>query len=264
MADLSEQALNVTALPAFNDNYIWLIDNGTLAVVIDPGDAAVVMTALQKRNLSLNAILLTHRHDDHIGGIPRLLSEYDVPVYGPKNDEIIGVSHPVEEGDPLTIEALGLSFTVLDVPGHTHGHIAYYARMRRWLFCGDMLFGAGCGRMFEGTPEIMTASLDKFAALPDDTLVFAAHEYTLSNLKFALEIEPDNPDIIRRVQEDSARRDKNQPTLPSTIGLEKKTNPFLRNREPDVLERLLTLGLIKDKKPVDAFAAMREWKNIYR
>jgi hydroxyacylglutathione hydrolase len=264
MADLSEQALSVTALPAFNDNYIWLIDNGTHAAVIDPGDAAVVMTELQKRSLSLHAILLTHRHDDHIGGVPKLLSEYDVSVYGPKNDDISGINHPLQEGDPLTIEALGLSLTVLDVPGHTSGHIAYYARMRRWLFCGDMLFGAGCGRMFEGTPETMIAALAKFAALPDDTLVFAAHEYTLSNLKFALEIEPDNPDIIRRVQDDSAKRDRNQPTLPSTIGLEKKTNPFLRNMEPNVLERLLSLGLIKSKNAVDAFAAMREWKNIYR
>ena len=264
MTDLSEQMLNVTALPAFNDNYIWLIDNGLMAVVVDPGDAAVVMTELQKRNLSLNAILLTHRHDDHIGGVSALLSRYDVPVYGPKKDDIPGISHPVQEGDPLSLDALGLSLTVLDVPGHTHGHIAYYSRMRRWLFCGDMLFGAGCGRMFEGTPEIMVASLDKFAALPDETLVFAAHEYTLSNLKFALEIEPDNPDIIRRMQEDTTKYNRKQPTLPSTIGLEKKTNPFLRNRELGVLERLRSLGLIKDKNTVGAFAAMREWKNIYR
>ncbi|MDL2283817.1 hydroxyacylglutathione hydrolase [Oxalobacter sp. OttesenSCG-928-P03] len=264
MADLSEQTLHVTALPAFNDNYIWLIDNGTHAVVIDPGEAEVVMTELKKRALSLSAILLTHRHDDHISGVPRLLTEYDTPVYGPKNDDIIAVTHPLEEGSPLTIEALGLSLTVMDVPGHTRGHIAYYARMRRWLFCGDMLFGAGCGRMLEGTPEMMIASLAKFTALPDDTLVFCAHEYTLSNLKFALEIEPDNPDILQRMRDDSAKRDQMQPTLPSTMALEKKTNPFLRNMEPDVLERLLSLGLIKSKNTVDAFAAMREWKNIYR
>lgn len=264
MADLSEQTLNVTALPAFNDNYIWLIDNGANAVVIDPGDAAVVMTELQKRALSLSAILLTHRHDDHISGVSRIVAEYDAPVYGPKNDDIPFVNHPLQEGDPLTIDALGLSLTILDVPGHTRGHIAYYSRMRRWLFCGDMLFGAGCGRMLEGTPEMMIASLAKFTALPDETLVFAAHEYTLANLKFALEIEPDNPDIRKRIRDDSARRDKKQPTLPSTIGLEKKTNPFLRNSEPDVLKRLLSLGMIKSKNTVDAFAAMREWKNIYR
>lgn len=264
MADLSDQTLHVTALPAFNDNYIWLIDNGTHAVVIDPGDAAVVMAELQKRALSLSAILLTHRHDDHISGLPGLASQYDVPVYGPKNDDISGVNHALQEGDSVSVDALGLSFSVLDVPGHTHGHIAYYSRMRRWLFCGDMLFGAGCGRMFEGTPEMMIASLAKFTALPDETQVFAAHEYTLSNLKFAQEIEPDNRDIMKRLREDSAKREKNQPTLPSTMALEKKTNPFLRNMEPDVLERLLSLGLIKSKNTVDAFAAMREWKNIYR
>lgn len=261
---MSEQTLSVTALPAFDDNYIWLIDNGTDAAVIDPGDANVVMTELQKRSLSLCAILLTHRHDDHINGVAKLFSELNPPVYGPKNDDILGITHPLQEGDPLTIETLGLSFTILDVPGHTHGHIAYYAHKPKWLFCGDMLFGAGCGRMFEGTPEMMVSSLAKFTALPDETQVFAGHEYTLSNLKFALEIEPDNPDIIKRIQADSTRREMKQPTLPSTIGLEKKTNPFLRNREPDVLERLLSLGLIKSKNTVDAFAAMREWKNIYR
>ncbi|MCL1886667.1 MAG: hydroxyacylglutathione hydrolase [Betaproteobacteria bacterium] len=264
MADLTEQPLNVTALPALGDNYIWLIDNGTYAAVIDPGDAAVVITELQKRALSLSAILLTHRHDDHISGVPRLVTEYDSPVYGPKNDDIPFVNHPLQEGDPLIINALNLSLAVLDVPGHTRGHIAYYDRMRKWLFCGDMLFGAGCGRILEGTPEMMIASLAKFTALPDETQVFAAHEYTLANLKFALEIEPDNPDILKRVQADSAKRERKQPTLPSTIGLEKKTNPFLRNREPDVLEHLLSLGLIKSKNAEDAFAAMREWKNVYR
>ncbi|MCM1512585.1 MAG: hydroxyacylglutathione hydrolase [Oxalobacter formigenes] len=264
MAKLPEKTPHVTALPAFNDNYIWMIDNGKQAIVVDPGDAAVVMATLQQRALPLDAILLTHRHDDHTGGLPRLIAEYAPPVYGPKNDNIPGVDQPVQEGSTLSIEALGLSFTVLDVPGHTCGHIAYYSPSHHWLFCGDMLFGAGCGRMFEGTPEIMEASLAKLAALPDETQVFAAHEYTLSNLKFALEIEPANQDILERLKNDTARRNKKQPTLPSTIGLEKKTNPFLRNHEPGVLKQLSSLGLIRSDNPVEAFAAMREWKNVYR
>lgn len=264
MANLPKKTPCVTALPAFSDNYIWLIDNGEQAIVVDPGDAAVVMAALKKRSLSLNAILLTHRHDDHTGGLPHLIAEYAPPVYGPENDNIPGVNHPVQEGSPLSIETLGLSFSVLDVPGHTRGHVAYYSPERQWLFCGDMLFGAGCGRMFEGTPETMTASLAKLAALPDETQVFAAHEYTLSNLKFALEIEPANPDILQRLKDDTGKRNRKQPTLPSTIGLEKKTNPFLRNGEADVLKQLASLGRIHSSDPIEAFAAMREWKNVYR
>ncbi len=264
MTNSSEKPLFVKALLAFNDNYIWCIDNGTDAIVIDPGDADVVMEELQKRSLSLCAILLTHRHDDHIGGLPRLTEKFSVPVYGPKKDDIVGVNNPLQEADSLTINTLNLTFSVLDVPGHTKGHIAYYSQQYNWLFCGDMLFGAGCGRMFEGTPEIMVSSLAKFTALPDETLVFAAHEYTLSNLKFALEIEPNNPDILKRLQEDLLKQNKKEPTLPSTIALEKKTNPFLRNNEPDVLKQLLSLGLIKEKNTIDAFAAMREWKNTYR
>ncbi len=264
MTNLPEKPLFVKALLAFNDNYIWCIDNGTDAIVIDPGDADVVIEELQKRSLSLNAILLTHRHEDHIGGLPRLTEKFPVPIYGPKNDAILGVNHPLQEKDLLTLHSLNLSFTVLDVPGHTKGHIAYYSAAHHWLFCGDMLFGAGCGRMFEGTPEMMISSLAKLASLPEETLVFAAHEYTLSNLKFALEIEPDNPDLLKRWQDDTIKRNQKEPTLPSTIALEKKTNPFLRHAEPDVLKQLFSLGLIKEKNPIDAFAAMREWKNTYR
>ncbi|MDR1310561.1 MAG: hydroxyacylglutathione hydrolase [Burkholderiaceae bacterium] len=261
---MSEASLSVTALPAFADNYIWLVDNRTCAIVVDPGDFATVDTALRQRALTLSAIVLTHRHEDHIGGVKKLVSQFSVPVYGPQSDEMPFVSHPVSEKAPLVIASLPVSFTVLSVPGHTREHLAYYAPDQQWLFCGDMLFGAGCGRMFEGTAGMMIASLAQFSALPDETRVFSAHEYTLSNLKFAQEIEPNNQDIRQRIEVETAKREKKQPTLPSTIGLEKKTNPFLRHAEETVINRLLALNKIDSKDNVSAFAAMREWKNVYR
>ena len=264
MVGMTEQTLRVTPLPALDSNYIWLIDNGTHAAVVDPGDATVVRTELQKRSLSLSAVLLTHRHEDHIRGTPALVNAYEPSVYGSVTEDIPVVNRPVEGGDTIRIEALGLALSVLGVPGHTKGHIAFYSRLHGWLFCGDMLSGAGCGRMFEGTPEMMIASLGKMMELPDETLVFSAHEYTLPNLKFALEIEPKNPDILQRIRDDTARRERKQPTMPSTIGLEKKTNPFFRFMEPELQEHLISLGLISSKNPVHAFASMREWRNIYR
>lgn len=260
----TDPVFSVSPIPAFRDNYIWMIDNRTHAVVIDPGDAAPVFAALKKRSLKLSAILLTHRHEDHIGGVAKLLEKTGVPVYGPRLDAIESVTHPVQEGDTVTLFGQnGPNLAVLDVPGHTRGHIAYYAPKEKWLFCGDMLFGAGCGRMFEGTPEQMWASLSRLAALPDDVQVFAGHEYTLSNLKFAREIEPGNEVIAERARTDLARRNRGRPTLPSTIGLEKATNPFLRADREDVMKRLEELGHLKNRNPVDSFAAMREWKNTY-
>lgn len=264
MADLSEQSLNIKAIPAFNDNYIWCIDNQSKAIVFDPGDASVVINELQSRSLTLCAILLTHRHEDHIGGVPALVEKYQVPVYGPENDKIESVTRPIKEGTLASIKELGLSFVVLDIPGHTKGHVAYYSRMRRWLFCGDMLFGAGCGRMFEGDAKTMFLSLSKLASLPDETQVFCGHEYTVSNLKFALEIEPTNKDTLNRLQAETEKRSQGLPTLPSSIALEKKTNPFLRAEEPHIQKTLHDLGLMKNLSPIDAFGAMRDWKDIYR
>jgi len=264
MPSFSAKSLNVVTVPTFEDNYVWLIHDGTHAAVIDPGEANPVIEQLNARRLSLTAILLTHRHADHIDGVEPLLARSPVPVFGPRNDPVDAVTERVGEGDIVALPELGLSLSVLDVPGHTRGHIAYVAHDQGWLFCGDMLFGAGCGRMFEGTPEMMVSSLAKFAALPDDTKVFCAHEYTLSNLRFAQEIEPGNQAISDRMKADKAKRDQGQPTIPSTIGLEKATNPFLRNREPAVIDRMLSLGRIKGKDPIETFAALREWKNSYR
>jgi len=258
------QALQVTAIPAFADNYLWLIHDQQHAAVVDPGDAAPIETALRSLGLKLNAILLTHHHADHAGGVEELLAQWSAPVYGPAGENIQGVSRPLHEGDRVDLTALGLQLSVLDVPGHTAGHIAYVAAEQHWLFCGDTLFAGGCGRLFEGTPAQMTHSLAKLAALPDDTLLYCAHEYTLSNLRFAVAAEPDNADLASRLALAQQMRSRGEPTVPSTLGLEKRTNPFLRYREPSVLQTMRANGRLNSDDPVAAFAALREWKNSFR
>src|SRR5690606_39170554 len=209
--------LNVLTVPAFNDNYLWIIHDGSHAAVVDPGDAAPILSALNEHQLSLVAILLTHHHADHVGGVPALLQHAKVPVYAPRNDRIANVTQSLGEGDTVRVPELDLTLSVLDVPGHTLGHIAYFAQKQHWLVCGDTLFAGGCGRMFEGTPKQFLASLDKLAALPDDTQVYCAHEYTLSNLRFAQAAEPGNADIDTRMRDEQRKRDGNVPTVPSTI-----------------------------------------------
>ena len=238
--------LSVLTVPAFKDNYLWLIHDGSNAAIVDPGDAAPVKAALAAHKLRLTAILLTHHHADHIGGVPALLQDWDVPVFGPRNDGIALVTHPLGEGERIDVPGLDLALDVLDVPGHTLGHIAYVLRSpgASWLFCGDTLFGAGCGRLFEGTPQQMMESLGKFTALPDDTLVYCAHEYTLSNLRFAGAVEPGNAALDARVRDDGAKREAGQPTIPSTIGLERATNPFLRHGEARIVQSLVEAGQI--------------------
>jgi hydroxyacylglutathione hydrolase len=256
--------LSVLTVPAFNDNYLWLIHDGTHAAVVDPGDATPILAALDAHGLSLVAILLTHHHADHIGGVPRLLQHAKVPVFGPAHESIAPVDHPLVEGDIATIPELGLSLSVLDVPGHTRGHIAYVAVEQSWLFCGDTLFAGGCGRLFEGTPAQMSASLAKLAALPETTQVYCAHEYTMANLRFARAVDPDNVTLVERIEQEQAKRDRGEPTVPSTIRLEKSTNPFLRYREPAIIDRLIAENRIDTREPIAAFAALREWKNGYR
>jgi hydroxyacylglutathione hydrolase len=256
--------LNVLTVPAFQDNYLWLIHDQAHAVVVDPGDAAPILAALQAHKLTLVAILLTHHHADHAGGVPALLQQYRVPVYGPRAEAIEGVSQPLAEGDRVNIPELALDLDVLDVPGHTRGHIAYVARQQGWLFCGDTLFAGGCGRLFEGMPDQMVDSLAKLSALPDDTKVYCAHEYTLSNLKFAHAAEPGNRALTERIGREQEKRERGEPTVPTTIGLEKATNPFLRVQEKEVIDTLISQQLVSTREPIAVFAALRQWKNSYR
>lgn len=246
-------------LPAFRDNYIWLLRGGASAAVVDPGDAAPVLDHLALHGLSLVAILVTHHHGDHVGGNRELLQQFDVPVYGPRHEPIPGLTHPVEDGSTVRIPALGLDFRVLDVPGHTRGHVAYYGANR--LFCGDTLFSCGCGRLFEGTAEQMHRSLQKLAALPADTQVYCAHEYTLSNIRFAKAVEPENPDLLAREREVLALLGQGQPTLPSSIGLERRTNPFLRVDQPAARGSAEAHAGHPLGTEIEVFAVLREWKN---
>ena len=258
------RSLQVTAVPAFADNYLWLIHNERHAVVVDPGDAGPISEALASSHFTLVAILLTHHHADHAGGVSELLNRWNVPVYGPAKENIAGVTHPLSENDRVNFAQLGLSLDVLDVPGHTAGHIAYVEQDQHWLFCGDTLFAGGCGRLFEGTAEQMTQSLAKFTALADDFKVYCAHEYTVSNLRFAVAVEPNNTALSTRLSSAQVARDRGESTVPSTLGEEKQTNPFLRYDQPAIIKTLREMGKLNSDEPVAAFAALREWKNSFR
>jgi len=274
--DSSTRPLTVTPVPAFTDNYLWLISHEGDAVVVDPGDAAPIEAALAARGLALRAILLTHHHADHVGGVAALIDgrpDESLPVYGPRREDIAGVTHAVDGGDCFDLDAvapgLGLRFDVLDVPGHTSGHIAYVARSADaadppLLFCGDTLFAAGCGRLFEGTASQMHASLTRLAALPSATRVYCAHEYTLANLRFAHAVEPDNDALNTRLAEATATRERGEPTLPSTIALERATNPFLRADQSTVRQAAEHFRSGASASPVATFAALRSWKDDYR
>jgi len=253
--------LQVRPIPAFEDNYIWLVqaaDNPAVAIV-DPGDAEPVLAALERDVLEPVAILITHHHGDHTGGVASLLRRYDLPVYGPANERIPGLSRPVREGDHVTIAALGADFTVLDVPGHTRGHVAFYGH--GMLFCGDTLFTGGCGRLFEGSAAQMHASLNKIRSLPDDTLVYCAHEYTLANLRFALITEPDNGELEKRMEDTRERRAQGMATVPSTLGLEKRTNPFLRSDVPAIITAAEKFAEHRLTGGAEVFGTVRHWKD---
>ena len=251
--------MKIIPVPAFEDNYIWLICDGSYAAAVDPGDAEPVLDYLGHHGLRLAAILTTHHHGDHTGGIEALLRHAAVPVYGPRKENIPGITDPVGTGDTVRLPELGVEFAVLDVPGHTAGHVAYYGANS--LFCGDTLFTCGCGKLFEGTPAQMHASLQKLAALPDDTQVYCAHEYTLENIRFAKKVEPANRQLLEREVHDRLTREQGRPTLPSTIALEKATNPFLRCEHPAVIEAASRFFGSPLDDAVKVFAAVREWRN---
>ncbi len=258
--------MKLLALPAFTDNYIWMLHNGRHALVIDPGDAAPVQEALRQHGLTLTAILVTHRHPDHVGGLADLQTG-DIPIYGPSQEAIDGLTRMVRDGD--TIDWEGATVKVWDVPGHTAGHIAYLldngvepASGGPVAFVGDTLFSGGCGRLFDGRMDQLYDSLTRLATLPDDTRICAAHEYTLSNLRFAKAVEPDNPDLGAYLSRCEALRAQHQPTLPSTMRNEKAINPFLRCNEPQVVSSALQHGA-RDTSPQAVFAALRQWKNTF-
>jgi hydroxyacylglutathione hydrolase len=253
--------LEIVPLPAFQDNYIWTLRSGKLAAVVDPGEARPVQDYLAKEGLSLVAILATHHHPDHVGGIAELVARNRIPVFGPKGEPIPALTHPVGQGDRADIPGLDASFSVLDIPGHTRAHVAYYGLGS--LFCGDTLFACGCGRVFEGTAAQMLESLSKLAALPDETKVYCGHEYTLANIRFARAVDPGNALLAAREKRAQRLRDAGRPTLPSTLGEERATNPFLRCAEPAVVESANKYlgGRVAD--PVRVFAAIREWKNKF-
>jgi hydroxyacylglutathione hydrolase len=257
--------MNLIPLPAFQDNYLWLLHDGKRALVVDPGDAGPVREFLARSGLQLEAILVTHHHGDHIGGVAALRDETGVPVFGPAREAIPEPFTPLAQGDG--IEVLGLRFQVLDVPGHTAGHIAYYCKDMDGaplLFCGDTLFSGGCGRLFEGTPAQMLDSLGKLAALPDATRVCCTHEYTLSNLEFATAVEPGNLRLGHYREQCKARRSRGEPTLPSSIAMEKAINPFLRTRQPEVAQAAASWGAADPSDEVAVFAALRQWKNEFK
>lgn len=260
--------LKIEPLPAFRDNYIWLLSrHGCKQVaVVDPGEAGVVCTRLQGEQMELETILITHHHSDHTGGIHELLSQYPgVNIYGPANERIPGVRFPLDEGACVEIEGLGVSLQILEVPGHTAGHIAYYLHDDEYpaVFCGDTLFSVGCGRLFEGTAEQLYDSLCKLSALPGNTRVFCAHEYTSNNIEFALEVTPDNQALQGHARQVRHQRKHGQPSLPSLIGLERGINPFLRVGSFDVIASVESMAGCRLNTPEQVFAQLRKWKDRY-
>ncbi len=253
--------IRVRGIPAFEDNYIWLIGlaGRREIAIVDPGDEEPVIAAIDNEQLIPVAILVTHHHHDHTGGIKALVERYGIPVFGPSHETIPGLTHPLLDGESVVLPGLGLDFTVMETPGHTQGHLCYYGNGA--LFCGDTLFTAGCGRLFEGTARQMHESLTRIAALPDDTLVYCAHEYTLANLRFAQVAEPSNQATLARYLETKKTRAAGLPTVPATLVLEKETNPFLRTGVESLKEAAAKFAGHPLRDRAEVFAAVRQWKD---
>jgi hydroxyacylglutathione hydrolase len=252
---------DVVALRAFSDNYMWTIRDAGRAAVVDPGEARPVLDFLRREKLELVAILNTHHHADHVGGHAELLSQYKVPVFGPHDERIPDVSQRLADGECMTLPHFGLEFEVMEIPAHTRSHIAFYGA--GMLFSGDTLFAAGCGRLFEGTPQQMHDSLSKLMRVPDDTRVYCGHEYTLSNVRFAKAADPGNAALDALEIRAQKLRDQNLPTLPSDIGQEKATNPFVRCTQPAVITSASQHAGKPLNDAVSVLAALREWKNNF-
>ena len=255
--------LNIQAIPAFNDNYIWFIEDTDTrhVVIVDPGDATPVIKAIEQQQLIPSALLITHHHHDHIDGINQLVELYDIPVYGPKIATIPSVTPPLTANDTLIIDSTFPAITILDISGHSAVHIAFLFENK--LFCGDTLFGAGCGRLLGGTAEQLFHSLQKIAQLPTETKVYCAHEYTQANLRFAEAVEPDNSDIQQRILNTALLRKQNKPSLPSTLGLELATNPFLRCDQPNVIQAAESFSGKQLLTAIEVFTELRLWKDYF-
>jgi len=256
--------MELIPLPAFSDNYIWILHDHKRALVVDPGESSGVLAWLEQHGIALDTILITHHHPDHTGGVDVLREATGARVFGPLKEKMPEPLHRVGAGD--CVEVLGLRFDILEVPGHTAGHIAYFCDDidgAPLVFCGDTLFSGGCGRLFEGTPAQMLDSLERLSQLPDTTRVCCTHEYTLSNLRFAAAVEPDNTDLEQHLSHCKSLRAQNLVTLPSSIGLEKRINPFLRTAQPAVAKAAHEQTGAANNDPVAVFAALREWKNQF-
>ena len=256
--------MEIHAVPAFQDNYLWVITAGRQAAVVDPGDAAPIQRFLDDNGLELAAILATHHHGDHVGGLAELAQRWKCPVFGPAGEDIAGITQKLREGDHIVVPGIDAEFDILDVPGHTAGHIAYVHRGAEPVaFVGDTLFACGCGRLFEGTAAQMVSSLSKIAALPPQTRAYCAHEYTMANIRFAEAVEPGNRELALRKAREAAKRARNEPTVPSVIADELATNPFLRWKEPEVIAAAERHAGRKLTSPVEVFAEIRQWKNNF-
>ncbi len=259
--NLRRRQLEVTPIPAFEDNYFWILVQDGHALVVDPGAAQPVADFLARRELTLDAILVTHHHADHIGGVARLVEATGASVIAPHDSRIDHVDRRVSEGQLVQFERFDLEFEVMATPGHTLSHIAYFTP--GLLFCGDTLFSLGCGRLFEGSPAQMLSTLDRIAALPDATRVYCAHEYTLDNARFALRVDPGNRALTQRIEQAQQLRAAGQPTLPAILGEEKAANPFLRS-DSDGVRSGLAEQIPEDADRVTSFAALRAWKDRFR